>query len=113
MIWPSGCAQRLPAETKATAAAFIMISIDISTNRTLRRTRRPTKPSANSTVASSSPCSIGTRCALVMAPQVIGGDQRAEQQHRGELHRQQIRAVQRGADARGAHFLHAGRVQAV
>mgnify|MGYP003382710213 CR=1 FL=1 len=44
MIWPSGCTQRLPATTKAMAAAFIMISMLINMNRILRRTITPAKP---------------------------------------------------------------------
>src|SRR5260221_1805669 len=98
MIWPSGCIQRLPALMNARLAEFIMISSDISTNSTLRRTSRPSRPIENRKAASSRPCSIAIGVMLFVAAQVIRGDQRAEQQHRGQLDRQQIRPIQRDAD---------------
>jgi hypothetical protein len=59
MIWPSGCSQRLPATTNASAVAFIITSRLISTNSKLRRTSTPMSPSVKRTPATSRPCSIG------------------------------------------------------
>ena len=45
-----------------------------------------------------------------MFAKVVSRDERCEQQHRGELHTEQIRSVQRNADLLGADLAQAGQV---
>ncbi len=67
MTCPSGWPQRAPATMNASAAAFIMISRLINTNRMLRRTIRPTRPRQNRMPATARPCSKGI-AGIVIAP---------------------------------------------
>src|SRR5262245_10039405 len=66
ITWPSACAHLAPAVTKASPAAFNIISSDIRMKTMLRRTITPTSPSAKSAVASNNPCSIGTEAITIL-----------------------------------------------
>src|SRR3546814_20444633 len=98
---PSGCAQWLPAVMNASAVAFIMISRHINTNKMLRLTIKPASPSVNSRAASVRPYCIGIMRSLpsnlvvrFRATQMVGRDQRRQQQHASQLHHQQNGANQ-------------------
>src|SRR5579884_513088 len=88
---------------KASPAALSITSVDIRMNRILRRTRRPISPSANKIAARRSPsCTgiidIGFLQFWPVPAEMIGGDQRPHQQHRGQLDPDQVRSEEDEAD---------------
>src|SRR5579885_3653103 len=104
MICPSGCDQRAPAAMKASPAAFSMTSMDMSVKMRLRRASTPTRPRTKRMIARRKAWLRGTPAIsplLMAAAEVIGGDEAGEQQHGGQLHRQEIGAVEGDPDLLG------------
>src|SRR6267143_1138759 len=86
---------------KLMLAAFIISSIDIRMTMALRRVSTPTMPIANSSRLKTRAWAGGTGTvvsSVFLARQNDGADHRDEQQHRGDLERQQVLAVERPAD---------------
>src|SRR5262249_4445805 len=108
-ICPSACCHRAPATTNASPAAFSITSSDMSTRIRLRRTRRPVTPSEKRIPAKSSPSLMEISSMLILHSlrstnsQVVGAHQACEQQHRRQLHTDEVRPEQYNANLFGCH----------
>src|SRR5439155_4808132 len=110
---PSAWPWLAPATTNARPAAFTMTSSDIRINSRLRRTSSPITPSANKIPARVRPCDIGMDAMsfslqfhAVFPAEVVCPHQSCEQEHRGQLDRDEVGAVKRQADAHRRNLRH-------